>query len=759
MLLTNYAVKQRVAVFVFLAVTILAGSVSYVVLPREGMPDLTIPMVFVTAAYRGVSPQEMENLVTIPLEKQLKDLDNVKNMTSTSAAGLASLIVEFTDREDMDSALQKVKDKIALAQPDLPDDLDEPMAQSINLGADLPVLMLAVSGETDLPRLKFVAEDLKDRIEQVPGVREVALIGALEREIRVEVDPARAQMYGISMGFIAHRIRQENRTVSAGNLEHRDFTVQIRAPGEFSRPFELERLILTERGDGSLIHLADVATVSDTFKDVSTISRINGKPSISLQVKKRSGGNTIHVVDAITAVTDRYEFPPGLGVEVTMDMARYIRMMIAELENNIITGFLLVIAVLMLFLGLRNATLVALAIPFSMLLSFAVMRMLGIKLNMIVLFSLVIAVGMLVDNAIVIVENIYRHHVEEGLARGEASRLGAGEVAWPVITSTLTTLAAFSPLFFWSGITGQFMGFMPRTLVVVLTCSLFVALIVNPAVCSLAIRRPPARQKSRQHFFDAFAARYERVLRGALQMRGLILVLGVCLFALVVLAFQRWGGDLEFFPDVEPSTATVSVRYPEGTPIEKTDALLRRIESAVQGDDDIKYTLSTAGFVGGRGFDGGGGGSHIGAVNVEFTDIAERSRSSFAIVDEIRKRVGSEPGAEIRVDRERAGPPTGAAIAIEVGGDDFTRLSELSAEIRRRIRGTAGLVDLTDDFEKARPEMRFLIDRRRAAFFGLLRTGRRRRGRSPAIRHFRKGSRQAARGGRPVRHHRALAPR
>ncbi len=719
MLLTNYAVRQRTAVFVFLAVMIVFGTVSYVVLPREGMPDLTIPYVFVTAAYRGVSPQEMENLVTVPLEKRLRDLEHVKTMTSTSSEGLSMVVVEFTDREDMDTALQKVKDKISLAMPDLPDDLDEPLAQSINVGADFPILMLALSGETDVPRLKFVAEDLKDRIELMPGVREVELVGAPEREIRVELDAVRAQALGIAPGLVAHRIRQENRTVSAGNIEQRDMTIQIRAPAEFAMPFELEDLVVADRGEAGPVYLTDIAVVSDTFKDASTLSRINGRPCLTLQIKKRSGGNTVHIVDRIMEALDAYDFPPGIGVDVTMDFAHYIRMMLQELENNVVTGFLLVILVLMLFLGLRNATLVALAIPFSLLFAFAVMRLTGTTLNMIVLFSLVIAVGMLVDNAIVIVENVYRRHAEEGLSRAEAARLGAGEVAWPVTTSTLTTLAAFSPLLFWSGMIGQFMGFLPRTLIVVLTCSLFVALVVNPAICSLAIRRPAARRRPGRHFFDVFADRYERLLRGALRRRGLILALGFSAFVLTFLLFERWGGDQELFPDVEPSNATVSVRFPEGTPLEKTDEALREIEKVVAGFDDIKYALSTAGFIGGRGFDGGGAGSHVGAVQIEFTDIAERSRNSLEIVDEIRERIGAIPGADVKVDRERAGPPTGAAIVIEIAGDDFQTLAGLSAEVMRAIRGTPGLADVADDYEKARPEMRFRIDRQRAALYGL----------------------------------------
>ncbi len=716
MLLTNYAVRQRTAVLVFLVVMIITGAISYVTLPREGTPDLTIPYVFVTAVYRGVAPAEMEHLVTIPLEDQFMDLDNLKELRSTSAEGVSRIIIEFTDREDMDTALQKVKDKIDLARPDLPDDLDEPQAQSINFSVDFPILMLAVTGDPDLQRLKFIAEDIQQEIEAIHGIREVELVGTLEREIRVEIDLPRALAYNLTMPEISHRIRQANRTISAGNLELDGYSLQIRLPGEFRQAFELPDLLVANR-DGRPIYLADIATVTDTFKDVDSISRLNGIPGVSMQVKKRSGVNTVDLVDQIDAVLATYDFPLGISTETTMNQAHYIRMMITELENNIVSGFLLVIAVLLMFLGLRNAVLVALAIPFSMLLSFTVMNIMDITLNMIVLFSLVIAVGMLVDNAIVIVENIFRLRTG-GMSRTEAARTGAGEVAWPVITSTLTTLAAFSPLLFWPGIIGQFMGFLPRTLIIVLSCSLFVALVINPAICSLFISTAGKQRMDREHLFKSCTNCYVRLLRAAMNHRALVLIFGLVLLVLTILLFERFGGDQELFPDVEPSYISVEVTFPEGIPIEHTDEVLRRIETVSEPYPDVKYNLATVGMIGGRGM-GGGSGAHLGAVRIEFLDIAERERCSFELVDEIRQRIGDIPGADVQVQRERAGPPVGAAISIEVAGPEFDRLSALATEIIRTIRGTPGLVDLTDDFEDARAEIQFQIDRQRAAMLGL----------------------------------------
>lgn len=714
MILSNYAIKFRTAVFVFIAVLVLAGSISYVTLPREGTPDITIPYVFVTAFYEGTAPEEMEKLVTVQIEKQINDVEGVKEIRSTSAENVASLVVEFMAGEDIEQAKQRVKDKVDLAKPDLPPDLDEPVVDAFNFSSDFPVYIFTLSGTTDLDRLKILAEDLKDRLERLPGIQSADLAGTREREIRVEIDLPRMIAYRIPLGLVMSRIAQENVTVSAGNIEVAGDKFQVRIPGEFRRVPELREILLADRG-GRPVYLTDIATVEDTFKDLDSISRLNGAPCVSVSLKKRSGINAVRLIAQVKQLLAEAGLPPDVVRTEVMDMSYYIDMMIRELENNVASGFLLVVVVLLVFLGLRNAVFVGLAIPFSMLTAFMLMAVRGTTLNMIVLFSLVLAVGMLVDNAIVIVENIYRLRTE-GLSRREAARRGAGEVAWPVITSTLTTLVAFWPLMFWPDIMGQFMGYLPRTLIVVLLASLFVAMVINPAICSVFINARPKDAKEKAHWF---VAGYERVLRAALRHRLPVLLMGFAFLVLTVQIYAWRDLGFELFPETDPRNATVDVKFPQGASIERTDAALRAIEEKMARHPDVKFFLATVGAQSSGMMYGGASASHQGSLYIEFVEAADRLTNSLQVVDAIRDDIGVIPGAEVKVKVEEGGPPTGDPVSIEISGDDFDVLEQIAADVMRAIETVPGLVDLQSDLEKALPEIQFHVDRHRAALLGL----------------------------------------
>ena len=715
MLISNYAIKFRIAVLVFIVVFVITGITSYLTIPREGSPDITIPYVFVTAIHEGTAPEDLEKLVTIPLERQLQDLENVKEMRSSTSDSVTFVAIEFLAGQDIDNALQRTKDKVDLAQPDLPPDLDAPVVQAINISSDIPILTLALSGDTPLDRLKHLAQDLKEEIELVNGVRTAEISGAREREVRVEIQPQRLAAYGIPLGRIMQTIAAENRTISAGNLELGQDRIQLRLPGELDATADLADLVIAGTPTQP-VFLRDVADVYDTFKDVETISRINANPSISIGVKKRAGENSVRLIQNVRAAMARIPMPAGITLTTVMDESEHVDMMIKELENNVATGFLLVVIVLMIFMGLRNSLFVAVAIPFSMMIAFTVMSAAGTTMNMIVLFSLVLSVGMLVDNAIVMVENIYRHRTE-GKSRLDAAREGAAEVAWPVITSTLTTCAAFSPLLFWPGIMGQFMGFLPRTLIITLFASLFVALVVNPAVCSFFIggRKRIEHEKSKQH---PFVHAYERFLRGALHHRVPVLLFGFAFLILTIQIYGRFGKGVELFPDTSPRNAIIEIKFPQGTAIEHTDAVLRGIESQLHPFDDIKFFLATSGQGAGGGFLGGGAGSHLGSIQVEFVDFADRQGDSTELVETLRALAGRYPGAEIKVEKQEEGPPTGAPVSIEISGEDFDILYDLAQTIIRSIETIPGLVDLQHDYEAALPELQFQIDRTRAAKAG-----------------------------------------
>jgi multidrug efflux pump len=714
MILSNYAIKFRTAVFVFMVVLIVAGVNNYVTMPREGAPDITIPYVIVTAAYEGTAPQEMEQLVTIPIEKELNDIDGVKEVRSTSAESVSSIVVEFMAGEDIDEAQQRVKDKIDLAKPDLPDDLDEPVVQSINFSTDMPIYIFALHGETSLSRLKNLAEDLQDRIELLPGVKEAAVSGTREREIRVEFDLQNLIAYDMPIGLVMQRIAEENSTVSAGNIEVAGDKYQVRVPGEFALAAEMREILLASRDSGP-VYLTDVAEIVDTYKDRESISRLNGKPSVSVSVKKRSGENSVWVIEDVEAILDEFRLPPGIEMTVVMDESDYIDDTIKELENNIVSGFLLVLIVLLIFMGGRNSFFVALAIPMSMLVAFILLPAFGFTLNMMVLYSLVLAVGMLVDNAIVIVENIYRLRTE-GLSRIQAARVGAGEVAWPVITSTLTTLAAFSPLMFWPDIMGQFMGIMPKTLIIVLSASLFVAIVINPAVCSALISGRKRDLEEKPHPFMKW---YEGRLRAALRCRVPILLAGFLFLLFSALTYARYGKGVELFPDVEPRRCTIQIRFPQGTTIERTDEALRSIERKLPGYEDVKFFLTTVGESGGQDMGASETGTHVGNILVEFLELHERTGDTAKLIDVIRDDIGVIAGADLNVEKQEEGPPTGPPVSIELSGDDFDTLVHYAGVIQREIETVPGLVEIQDDMEEALPEIQFLVDRERAALLGL----------------------------------------
>lgn len=718
MLIPNYAIKFRTAVFVFIAVITLLGAISYNILPREGAPDITIPYVFVTTLYEGTAPEEMEKLVTAPMERQFNDVDRVKTIQSTTVEGVSSIVIEFQSGADMDMSLQRVKDKVDLARPELPPDLDEPMVQAMNFSTDVPVYIFALSG-AEAGRLKNLAEDLKEAIELVGGVRQATISGTREREIRVELDLNRLIALGIPLDGVMQRIASENKTVSAGNLEIEGNRFQVRVPGEYKLPGALGDILLMDRPGGP-IFLRDVATIKDTFKDLDSISRLNGDPCVSIEIRKRNRENTVKLIDEIKRVIAGFNLPPDVRMTSVLDESEYVKMMIAELENNIVSGFILVLVVILFSMGLRNSIFVASAIPFSMLITFTLMQVWGYTLNMIVLFSLVLALGMLVDNAIVIVENIFRLRTT-GLSRTEAARQGAAEMAWPIITSTLTTCVAFAPLLFWPDIMGQFMAYLPLTLIVTLSASLFVGLVINPALCSVLISG-----KTKGVPMDAFGVKntrlvriYTHVLRGAHHHRIAVIVTSVLFLIASFQFYAHFGKGRELFPDVDPRNAAIKVQFPQGTAIERTDAVIRQIEALLPDYEDIIFYLSTVGQASGNGMSQGSKATSVGQIHVEFRKFEDRQRPSTELINAIRARLPLIPGAEITIKKQEEGPPTGAPVSIEISGDDFDALADLSGRIIRAIENVPGLVDLQDDFEEALPELQFVVDRHRAALLNL----------------------------------------
>ncbi|MGA7303493.1 MAG: efflux RND transporter permease subunit, partial [Rhodothermales bacterium] len=512
MRITDLAVKHRTSVMVLTVALVLGGLVSYLTIPKEATPSIEIPMIVVTTIYPGVSPDDMESLITQEIEQEVQSVNGIKEIRSTSKEGVSTVVVEFDPDVSIEEAYQKVRDKVDIAKKDLPSDVDEPTVEEIDF-SEFPIMTINLAADYSLAQLKDVAKDLADELETIPSVLKVDLIGGLEREVQVNVNLSALKGYNIAFNDVINAIASENTTIPGGSVDVDRLNYLVRVSGEFSDPDALRDIIVKapEAPPGGRqpppIYLRDVADVNFGFKDRDSYARLTVLKDedekgdlivypqdrvqemnvISLNVKKRSGENILETTSQVRSVLDDFAFPAGTETVITGDQSKFVRELVNDLENNIISGLLFVVAVLLFFLGVRNAVLVGIAIPLSMFTSFLLLQAMGYTLNFIILFSLIIALGMLVDNAIVIVENIYRFR-EEGHGRFEAARLATAEVGGAVVASTLTTVAAFAPMLFWPGIIGEFMGYMPMTLIVTLSCSLFVAIVINPVITGIFIR-------------------------------------------------------------------------------------------------------------------------------------------------------------------------------------------------------------------------------------------------------------------------------
>jgi CzcA family heavy metal efflux pump len=721
MIVNQYALKRQVTVLALLLLMVVAGVYCYVTLPRESFPDITIPYVFVTTTYEGVAPEDMEELITIPIERKLKGIDDVEEIRSTSAEGLSTVAIKFLPKIDIDDALQKVRDKVDQAKSDLPAELeDDPVIKEVNF-SDLPVIRVVLSGPFSLRRLQNLAEDIQDRLESIAGVLEARLTGGLEREIHVEFDLDRVGAYNVPFSSIVGSVTNSNVNMPGGSMDIGEGKYLVRVPEDFQNPSEIFSIVAFVR-NGKPVYLRELATIKDAFKDPLTRSRINREKSVTIAVLKRSGENIVRVTDEVKRVINemRPALPQTLKIDLTADQSNDVRLMVSDLENNIISGLILVLAVIFVFIGGQSAVFVALAIPYSMFITFTLLTGFNVTLNMVVLFSLILALGMLVDNGIVIVENIYRH-MQQGATRQEAAAVGTDQVAWPVITSTLTTLGAFAPMLFWPGVMGEFMGFLPQTLIMALSASLFVALVINPVLSARyqKVKNTPSNRNpgGREPLVKRF---YLALLKWALGHRWLVLVLAVVLLVLAILAYVFFGRGVEFFPQTEPRRAYVNIKAPEGTNLDTSDKLVAQIEKIVAPYEDIRYVISNIGAVGGDPFSQGGTGTHISRVVLDFKDFHDRSRPSSEIIKEVRQKVlNTVHGAEVQVEKEQEGPPTGPPINIEISGEDILVLGELAARARRVIKDIDGLVDLKDNFVRGKPEIRVRVDKEKAALMGL----------------------------------------
>ena len=779
--LSTFAINNRISVLVLVALVAIMGILSYLTIPKESFPNITVPNIFVVTLYPGVSPEDMESLVTRKLEDELGNISEIKKMTSTSTEGYSSVVLEFDTGIDIEEALEKVREKVDLAKVELPEDAEEPLVQEVNL-SEFPIMQINLSGDYDLEILKNIAENLQDKIEAIPTVLGVDLTGGLEREVQVDVDLAKLKYYNLSFGDIIGAISAENVTIPGGDISVGTKSFLLRVPGQYQETAPIEDVVLKVNGNKP-IYLRDIAKVTFGFKERETYSTLDESPVITLGVKKRTGENILETYDMVSAILEEAlpTLPPTTTYKITNDQSKDVKNMVSSLENNIISGLILVIGVLLFFLGVRNASFVGISIPLSMFLSFIILSALGITMNMIVLFSLILALGMLVDNAIVVVENIFRY-LEEGYDNFESAKKGTGEVAGPIIAGTSTTLAAFFPMIFWPGIVGEFMGYLPKTLIITLSSSLFVGLIINPVICALFMtidgdtNKVQLTKRGKKILYsilalvlfilvissfvtwtmlivlgallwllnnyilaptgkwwqakglNVFINTYENSLIWALNNR--LKTVGIAFFVLLMsfVVLGVFNPGTEFFPeDIPPRDVYVQIETPVGSDVKFTRSVVDKVAERVKNipqASDINTILAVSGAAISSDPAGGGGNStHKGTVAINFVDYELREGDIFEAMEYIRNDLsGVIAGANITIEKPQDGPPTGPPINLEISGPEMVELTRISNDVLSILEADsifAKIDGLETDLPDSRPEIRVEVDREKAGLYEL----------------------------------------
>jgi multidrug efflux pump subunit AcrB len=796
--MSSWAINNKTTIYVIMVMIFFLGISAYFSMPRENFPEIKETKIYISSVYPGNTAEDIEKLITDPLEDKLKTVSNLVKITSTSQEDYSMVIIEFDENITVEQAKQKVKDEVDSKTsgedwPTFNGAKVEPNIFELSMSEEVPILNINISGDYPVYKLKEFGEYLQDEIEDLNEIKKVDIRGAQDKEVEVAVDIYKMMAAQVSFNDITQAIQNGNMTMSAGNLISSGQRRTIRIIGEIDTPSELGNFVVKAE-KGNSIYLRDVAEVSFKDKDKTTYAREFGHEVVMLDVKKRAGKNMVDAANQAIEIVKKAKadvFPSDLKVTIANDQSSKTIGQVDDLVNNIIFGVILVVVVLMFFLGFKNAVFVGFAIPMSMFMSLMILNLLGYTLNTMILFGLIMGLGMLVDNGIVVVENVYRLMDEEGMSRVEAAKKGIGEIAFPIIISTATTVAAFIPLGLWPGVMGQFMIILPITLSTVLGSSLFVAIFFNSVLVSQFMNTEDKNMPMKQIvimtsvmvvlgllvviFGGAYSALgtlmiftaimlwayrlflrnwansfqnkvlprleawYERMLRKALSgKKPYFLTLGT--FALLIVAFMAFGMSLgsqrtkvEFFPDNKPNQIVVYIEYPQGTDIEKTNAITKQIEQKVftvlnedtymDGDHNflVESTVSQVGAGAGNPQTDGGSSAelpHKGKITASMREYKYRKgEDSEELRQKVQKAlVGIYPGVLISVEKDQNGPPVGSPINIEIQGDDYRELIATSERMRDFIntRSIAGIDELKIDVNRDKPGMQVVVDRKKA---------------------------------------------
>ncbi|MCB9964887.1 MAG: efflux RND transporter permease subunit [Rhodospirillales bacterium] len=709
-----------------LVLILISGTYAYLAIPKESDPDVNIPIVYVSMGIEGISPDDSERLLLRPVEQQLSTIEGVKEMRSTAYQGGGNVILEFTAGFDIDKALQDVREKMDDARPDLPDSMDsEPSVHEVNFSL-FPVLVVTLSGDVPERTLLKLARDLQEEIEGISTVLEAPIAGNRDELLEIIVDPEQLESYRLDGPAIIEFFNRSNRLVAAGNLNTAEGSFAVKVPGLFESLLDVMNMPLQTSGD-SAITVKDIAEIRRTFKDPENFARLNGERAIAIEVVKRSGENIIDTIEAVKTVVAResLNWPKSVQISFTQDRSSDIRNMLADLQNNMISAVLLVMIVIIAALGLRASGLVGVAIPGAFLSGILFLYISGLTVNIVVLFSLILSVGMLVDGAIVVTEYADRK-MTEGLNRKDAYAEAAKRMAWPITASTATTLAAFAPLLFWPGMVGEFMKYMPITLLAVLGSSLAMALIFVPALGSLIGKPGAVDAKSLQNLRAAedgnldeitgFTGWYLRRLRTALRRPALVILAAFLMLAGTIAVYATYGKGVEFFPTIEPDAANILVHARGNLSIYEQDALIREVESRIKDVQGIENTYTRAGKAAQQGADLAA--DVIGQIQIEFTHWDTRKPAN-EILEEIRRRTANLSGIHVETQKQEAGPPGGKAVQIDVASRYPEKLDAMTDLVLGLLRQDPDFIDIEDSRPLPGIDWELQVDRVQAAKFGL----------------------------------------
>ncbi len=782
--LTSWAVDNKIPVYMFSIAIVILGIIAYINLPKEQFPDIVIPTIIVQTVYPGTSPADVENLITKPIEKQLKAVTGIKRVRSQSLPDVSVITVEFTTDVEPSVAKQRVSDAVDKSKNFLPDDLDrDPVIQEVDF-SEFPIMFVNISGKIEPRKLNNYAEDIQDAIESLKEITRVDIIGAPEREFQVDLDLFKMQAATLTFSDVQNAISRENVNISAGEILNNGTRRNIRILSQFKDVEDIKNIIV-KSGRGSILYLRDIASVRDDIKEQQSFARLNGEPVITLSVIKRSGQNLIDAAEKIYKIADDFtqnKLPKDVKITITGDRSIPTKVNLDDLINSVIIGFILVVLVLMFFMGVRDSVFVGLAVPISSFLAFLLMPSLGFSFNLVVTFTFLLALGIIVDDAIVVVENTHRLYTKEGMEIRKATKYAATEVIKPVIAGTLTTIAPFIPLLFFPGISGKFMFYLPVIMILTLSASLFVAFVINPVLAADFMHKDPNKpiNPKRVHIVSgimiAFAILFHLM---SLPIAGNILIILVVLgyfnqyiltpilikgfqekvlpwfmelykatlrfflkgkmpyiaavgifviFILSIVIFVMFPPKVVFFPQSEPNFVYVYIKLPIGTDAKVTDSVTKIIEGKVlkilgSNNPIVKSIISNVGIAAGDPSNPDRTITpHKGKITVAFVEYAKRGgKSTQLYLDEIRSKIKNFPGAEILVSMENNGPPVGKPINIEISGDDINTLQTLERQLRQAIKDAKieGIEKLNSDLVENKPEILIEIDRTKANSEGI----------------------------------------